>query len=830
MERITLFADILLPLPIPGTFTYRVPQTMNEEIKKGQRVTVQFGARKIYAGLVTEVHENPPKKGTPKYILGIIDDEPVINELQFSFWKWISDYYMSHPGDVMNAALPSAFKLMSESKIVLNSSFVPDTGTLSEPEYLITETLMHKQKLTIQEVTKIVGFQKVLPVIKTLIEKQAIVMEEELKESYKPKVEKYVALSREYIQESALQHLMDEMGKKAHKQLELIMSFLTLTGFPLSPDKEVAKKELLEKSGVSAQILRALVEKGVFVITEKAVSRFEKTGAMSRPEKIVLSETQQSAFQAIRSQFEKYRVVLLHGVTSSGKTELYIKWIAETIKAGKQVLYLLPEIALTSQIIGRLRKYFGDEVGVYHSRYNPHERAEVWYNLLGKQKAEEHVRYKIVLGPRSAMFLPFDNLGLIIVDEEHDSSYKQYDPAPRYNARDAAIYLSTLHNAKVLLGSATPSLESYFNAKSGKYGLVTLNERYGGIQMPEIIVVSMKEQMRRRLIRSHFSSVLLEHINKALEEKQQVILFQNRRGFSLRLECEQCGWVPQCKNCDVTLTYHKHSELLKCHYCGYSVKVPPVCGECNSPNITLKGFGTEKVEEELGILLPQAKIDRMDLDSTRSKNAFQRIFTDFETGKTDILTGTQMVTKGLDFDNVAVVGILSADNMLSFPDFRAHERSFQLMEQVSGRAGRKNKRGTVIIQTWKPDHPIIRQVIRHDYDGMYRDQLKERQRYHYPPFYRLIIIKLKHAEPEKLNKAADVLARDMRAFFGKRVYGPEYPMVARVKNLYIKQIMLKIPRNAALRYEKQKLKEILLDFQTLKAYKSVRIQTDVDPQ
>lgn len=830
VERKTYFADILLPLPVPGMFTYRVPFDMNDKIQRGQRVTVQFGRKKVYAGVVYKIHEKPPQKGVPKYILDILDETPVINNIQFDFWDWISEYYMSYPGDVLNAALPSSFKLMSESKVVLSENFVPDKGYLTDTEYLITEALLQKKKLTIDEVSKIVGFKKVLPILKSMIENRTLVMEEELKEGYRPKKQKFVRLAKEFADEEKLRLLMEELGKRAHKQLEVVMNFISLAGFPLDETKAVKSSLLLEKTGASPSVLKVLEEKGVFVVIEKNVSRFETAFSQSNVSDIVLSQMQTEALRKIEEQLQTHLAVLLHGVTSSGKTELYIKLIDKVVKEGKQVLYLLPEIALTSQIIGRLQKYFGDEVGIYHSRYNANERAEVWYNLLGKTEKTGHKQYNIILGPRSAMFLPFTNLGLIIVDEEHDSSYKQFDPAPRYNARDSAIYLATLHNAKVVLGSATPSIESYFNAKTGKYGLVTLSERFGGIKMPNIIVVNMKEQQRRRMLKSHFSSVLLDHIKSALKEGKQVILFQNRRGFSLRIECEQCNWVPECKYCDVTLTYHKNSELLKCHYCGYSMRVPAVCHSCGSPNLVMKGFGTEKVEEELGLLLPNAKIDRLDLDSTRSKNAFRRIFHDFETGKTNILTGTQMVTKGLDFDNVRVVGILSADNMLSFPDFRAHERSFQMMEQVSGRAGRKEQQGTVIIQTWQINHPIIRQVVNHDYEGMYNSQLTERKKYLYPPYYRLINIKLKHTLPETVNEGASVLAKDMRKVFGKLVYGPEFPMVSRIKNKYIKQILLKIPRNANLKEQKMMLSEIVSRFQSITKYKSIRIQIDVDPQ
>jgi primosomal protein N' (replication factor Y) len=829
MDRITLFAEILLPLPIPGTFTYRIPFALNDAVKPGQRVSVQFGSRRVYAGLVTKLHERPPQKGIPKYILSILDEKPIVNDIQFLFWKWIAGYYMSTLGEVMGAALPSAFKLSSESKNILSPQFIPDKETLNESEYRVTEALMQKKGLTINEVTQIVGFQKVLPLLKTMIERRLVVMEEELKQQYKPKKTKMVRLSPEYFEEKALQKLMDQLGKRAHKQLELLMGFLTLAGFPLKEDFTVSKAELLAKTKVSDAALKAMANKRIFLLEEKIISRFTEENHKTQ-NTFTLSNSQQEAYDALKIQMEKYLVVLLHGVTSSGKTELYIKLMEDALNEGKQVLYLLPEIALTTQIINRLRKHFGDEIGVYHSRYNQNERAEVWENIAGIQQAGVHTPYRIVLGPRSAMFLPYENLGLIIVDEEHDSSYKQFDPAPRYNARDAAIYLAGLHKAKVILGSATPAIETYFNAKNGKYGLVSLTERFGGMQMPEIKVVSMKEEKRRRLLKSHFTSVLLDHIRQALDKKQQVILFQNRRGFSLRIECEQCNWIPQCKNCDVTMTYHKRQELLKCHYCGYSRPVPAVCEACGSPHLVMQGFGTEKVEEELALILPDAKIDRMDLDTTRSKNAFQRIIYSFENRKTDILTGTQMVTKGLDFDNVQVVGILSADNMLSFPDFRAHERSFQMMEQVSGRAGRKNHQGVVIIQTWQPAHPVIRDVVNHDYENMYTRELTERNRFKYPPYYRLVLIKLKHKKPEFLNEAAAVLARDLKARFGNLIYGPEYPMVSRIKNLFIKQILFKIPRNKQQAEKKQQLKQRLDTFKTVSKYKSVRVQVDVDPQ
>lgn len=824
-----MFADILIPLPVKGTFTYRVPFELNEFVKEGQRVAVQFGRKKVYAGLIKKLHEQVPEY-IPKYILHLLDEEPLVNDIQFRFWEWIASYYMSTEGEVMNAALPSAFKLASESKVLLTPGFVPDEAILDEYEYRITEALMQKKRLTIGEISKQVGFQKVLPLLRKMIDKHMILMEEELQDGYKPKTEKYVSLSNNFRDDESLKQLLEDLGKRAYKQLELVMTFLALSRFSEDDDVQVKKSDLLKKANAGDAALKGLVEKGVFEVYKQAVSRLEKEEGDGAKPSVILTEHQLLAYEQLKLKLENHRVVLLHGVTSGGKTEMYITLIEETLKKGKQVLYLLPEIALTSQIINRLRKYLGNKVGVYHSRYNRNERAEVWKNVLGNDEDSRAEQYRIILGPRSATFLPFNNLGLIIVDEEHDHSYKQFDPAPRYNARDAAIYLATLHDAKVVLGSATPAIESYYNTQTSKFGLVELTERYGGIKMPEILVVDMRDEHRRRMIQSHFSSVLMSQMKQAMADDYQVILFQNRRGFSLRIECEQCGWVPSCKNCDVTLTYHKLSELLKCHYCGYSTTVPPSCSDCGNTFLKMQGFGTEKVAEELSLLLPDVKIDRMDLDSTRKKNAFRRIIGDFEARRTDILTGTQMVTKGLDFDNVHVVGVLSADNMLSFPDFRAHERSFQLMAQVSGRAGRKHKQGKVIIQAWQPGHPIIKDVVNHDYKNMYEQQLDFRLKFRYPPYYRLVIIKMKHKKANVLHEGASIFGRQLRAKFGDRVYGPEYPLVSRIRSYYIKQIMIKNPRNASMATLKEEIMKVFEEFRRLANFKSVIVQFDVDPQ
>jgi primosomal protein N' (replication factor Y) len=648
----------------------------------------------------------------------------------------------------------------------------------------------------------------------------------------KPKTETIVTLAPGLNDEEKLHLLFDQLEKRAKKQLEMLMTFIQLSQYGSGSQQEVKKADLLRKSnGTSAQ-LDELVKKEVFVVTVRQVSRLASGTAEATSASIELTPAQLTAFEQIHEGFSAKDVVLLHGVTSSGKTELYIKLIQEVIDQGKQVLYMLPEIALTTQIISRLRKYFGDRVGVYHSRFNEQERVEVWNSILSSNTADGGIQrgHDIILGARSSVFLPFNNLGLVIADEEHDPSYKQMDPAPRYNGRDAAIYLAHLHGAKTLLGSATPSVESYFNALQEKYALVEVFERYGNMEMPRVQVVSIKEELRQGKMKSHFSSVLLDQLADALEKKEQSILFQNRRGFSLRLECDTCHWMPNCINCDVTLVYHKKSNQLRCHYCGYVTRIPEKCPECQGISIRMKGFGTEKVEEELAIMVPKARIARMDLDTTRSKNSHLQIINDFEEQKIDILVGTQMVTKGLDFDHVSTVCILNADNMLSFPDFRAHERSYQLMAQVSGRSGRKNKQGRVLIQTYNPDHPILRNVVNNDYLAMFKQQISERRKFKYPPYYRLVLLKLKHKDADILNKAAAYLATSLRATFGNRILGPEFPMVGRIMNYYLKHIMVKVERNMSAAAMKGRLLEEVEEFRLRKDFGGVKVLIDVDPQ
>ncbi len=827
---VTLFADIVLPLPLPGYFTYRVQAEMNDLVKPGVRVVVPFGPRKIYSGLVRKVHHRAPQGYNVKYILSVLDEIPVLQEHQFQLWEWIADYYMCTPGEVMNAALPPAMKLASETKITLNPDFDGHLEHLNEKEYLVAEALEIQNTLSLSDVSKITGQQKVFSLISNLMDKKVVLLKEELENPYRPRIEKFIKLTPEYESEEKLKEAFDYAEKKAPRQLEVIITFIRLSGRYQTRQNEVAVKDINASSPNAQGAIDSLVNKGIFERYTRVVSRFDHLEEDAG--EIVFNPFQQQALDEIKKYWQEKDTVLLHGVTSSGKTEIYIRLMQEVISQGKQVLYLLPEIALTTQIIRRIQSHFGDRAGVYHSRFNELERTEVWNNLVlgGIETATRKITYQLVVGPRSALFLPFNNLGLIIVDEEHETSYKQHDPAPRYHARDTAVWLARQHGAKVLLGSATPSVESFFNAKSGKYGLVTLSKRFGGMQMPEVLVADVKKESREKKMKSHLSSLLFDHVQQALEEEKQVILFRNRRGFSIHMECDQCNYIPTCTQCDVSLVYHKKINKLKCHYCGYTVTPHNQCPSCGSAGIALKGFGTEKIEEELPLLFPKATIKRMDLDTTRAKNAFSNIIADFEEKRIDILVGTQMVSKGLDFENVSVVGILSADSMLSFPDFRAHERAYQMMAQVSGRAGRKNNRGKVIIQAMDPWHAVVRQVIDNNYEEMYANQILERRNFRYPPFYRIVLLTLSHTDPRKVNEAAAFLARQLKSVFpAESVLGPEFPPVARIKAQYLKNIMVKLSRSSRFVNEKNQLRNIVHQYSIDPVWKKVRLKINVDP-
>lgn len=826
MSRVTYFVDLVLPLPIPNLYTYRVPVEFSEEIQVGKRVIAQFGkGTKLYTGIIVKIHEKAPDYEA-KYIEAVLDEYPIVNSFQLKFWKWIESYYMANPGDVMNAALPSSLKLASETKILLHENFRDVIDDLSDNEYLIVEALEVRNELNVAEIAEILGIKNIHGYIKKLIEKKAIVVEEELKRRYKPKMESYVRLSPRANDEEQLKLIFDEIAR-AGKQVEALMGFIQLNQRYSKQPKAVRKVDLQKTANISPAIINALVKKEVFEIYEEEVNRIKM--AEAQQESYDLNEDQLRAFREIKSAFSEGKVTLLHGVTSSGKTEVYIQLIEEALKANKQVLYLLPEIALTAQIVGRLQKVFGDKVGVYHSRYNENERAEVWNEVLKFDPTNENSRFQVILGARSAMFLPYSHLGLVIVDEEHENTFKQYDPAPRYQARDASIVLANMHKANVLLGSATPSVESYRNAKDGKFQLVEMFKRFGNVQMPEILCTDIKDATKKKKMKSLFSPLLFEAMEEVLENKEQIILFQNRRGYSPIMICETCGHTAECKNCDVGLTYHKYTNRLNCHYCGYSIPTPKVCPACGDTAIKVKGFGTEKIEEEIGIYFPDVKVARMDLDTTRAKNAYHNIINQFENQEVQILVGTQMVTKGLDFSNVSLVGILNADNMLHFPDFRSYERSYQLMSQVAGRAGRKNKRGKVIIQSYNSDHQIIRNVIDHDYHTMFKNEVIDRRNFKYPPYYRLIRITLKHRKAAELNIAADFFARDMKAIFGNRVLGPEFPAIAKIRNSYHKQIILKVEKSASIQASKDHLMKIYTNAIHRNEFKGVRVIFDVDP-
>jgi primosomal protein N' (replication factor Y) len=807
-----IFVDVILPLPVKGEFTYscRFPLVI------GQRVIVQFGARKLYSAIVCDIHNACPSEYKVKKVLAVMDEKPIINSYQLNFWKWLADYYMCNIGEVMNTALPSSFKLASESKIIIHPDFDGDIDYLKENEIKLINALSHQEELKIHEVAKLINIKHVFLFVNEMIRKDIVLIKEDLHDKYKEKkirIVKFVATNK----------LLKDI-KLTIKQNAFIDAYLRLKD--LYPKKQYKIVELLKKTGFRRGILNALVKRKIFTIEEYSISRLLSMST-KRIEDKKLADFQQKALSEIKDSFKKKDVCLLHGVTSSGKTELYIKLIEEQLDKGKQVLYLLPEIALTTQIINRLRKHFGNKVGITHSHLNNAERLEVWKAV--QEKDSDNVQYPIILGARSSLFLPFNNLGLIIVDEEHDPSFKQHQPAPRYHARDAAIYLTKQHKAKVLLGSATPSLESYLNAKKDKYALVKMHRRFTNIALPKIKTIDIrKAHLKKQMIRQFAPDMLLA-IKESLEKGKQVILFQNRRGYSPVLTCGSCAYIPTCKQCDVSLTYHKWNNHLKCHYCGYTEQIPVICPSCSSEDFEDKGFGTEQIEESLKELFPEFVSKRMDYDTTRRKHAYQQIITDFEQRRIDILVGTQMVTKGLDFDNVALVGILNADNMLHFPDFRAYERAFQLMMQVAGRAGRKGEQGNVMIQTYNEGNEILVLLKANNYLSFIQKQFEERKIFNYPPYCRLIGITLKHKKQRKLDDAALQLVLQMQKSFGNRVLGPEYPVIARIRNYYHKNVLLKIEQEGSVTEAKTILQTIINSIQHHSDFKSVRLIIDVDP-
>lgn len=810
------FIEVVLPLAVAKTFTYQVSETEFNYIQVGMRVAVPFGKTKIYTALVLDKHNKPPQLYAAKEIHQILDEKSIVNDFQLRHWKWIASYYMCSLGEVYRAALPSGFVLESET-IISSKSNNKKEIKLTEDEYLIIEALESSSSITINEVIKILGKKTVFPVINKMLEKSLISLHEEIKETYKPKLTRYIKLQEEFQSQKKLSGLLEILAR-AKKQRELVLHYFQLQA---KEKKPISVKELLEVSNCSSAILKSLIDKEILVeyyIHQDRVL-FEKEEGFD----FQLSTVQTQALISIEKNFQNFDVSLLHGVTASGKTEIYMKLIEKYIQQKQQVLFLLPEIALTAQLVKRLTAYFGNKVAVFHSKYTNNERVEVWNQVL-----ESSGKAQVVIGVRSALFLPFSNLGLIVIDEEHEQTFKQQDPAPRYHARDAAIVLAKQHQSKVLLGSATPSLESYYNVAIKKYGLTTLTERYGNVVLPEIELVDLKDKYFRIKMTGHFSDVLLENIIETLTKQEQVILFQNRRGFSSYLECITCGHVPHCPSCDVSLTYYKFKNQLKCHYCGHTIAKPTHCHNCNSVDLNTKGFGTEQVEIELQELFPKAKIGRMDQDTTRSKFGYEKIIDAFQNKEYHILVGTQMLAKGLDFENVTLVGILNADNLLNQPHFRAFERAYQMMTQVSGRAGRSAKKGKVIIQTYNPYHNTIQQVLNADYRAMYKEQIYERQNFKYPPFFRLIRITVKHRNYEKLKESSLWLYNVLKQNLNIPILGPEEPVVSRIRNQYIRTIIIKLPGNIHLGNTKKTIQRVLNSFEAVPQYRSVRTTINVD--
>lgn len=820
---ITYFADVMLPIPVPQLFTYRVPVHFNELICEGARVVIQFGAKRVVTGVVVNIHQNPPMKYEAKYILELLDHSPVVNSLQFKFFDWISKYYMCHAGEVLNAALPSGLKLSSESRVQLNPEFDASTESLNIKEEKVIVALQEKEALTYNEIEILLEQKNIYPLIKSLLDKKAILLFELLKEKYKPRYEQRIRLHKSYTSNNQLNDLLNNLAKK-ESQLNVLMRYLQKVriGVDENANNEgLLKKELTE---VSESSVATLIKNGVLEQFEVISSRLESFEHEYHDFEISLSESQNNCRSEILKAFAKQDVCLLHGITGSGKTEIYIDLIKNVLDNGDQVLLLLPEIALTTQIVTRLRKVFGDSMGVYHSKFSDNERVEIWNGL-------SEGKFNFIVGVRSSVLLPFTNLGLIIIDEEHETSYKQHDPAPRYHAREAAIMLSHLHHSKVLLGSATPSVESYYLAINGKWGFVQLNQRFGNAQLPNIELVNTAAEKKAKSMKNDFSSVLINALKDNKENGMQSILFQNRRGYAPYIVCEECQTIPHCKSCDVSLTYHLRSNELRCHYCGYHEPMPASCTSCGSTRLKTQGLGTERIEDELKLMLPDLRVQRMDLDTTRSKHGYQKIINDFEQENIDVLVGTQMVSKGLDFDKVSLVGIFDADRMLHFPDFRSNERTFQMLTQVSGRAGRRENQGTVLIQTANPKQKILHLIQTGDYEQFYQDEIKERENFLYPPFVRLIKLVVKSDDQNLTLKVATEFRDLLLQSFGKgRVLGPEAPIIERIRDVYYQELLIKIERQGIdLNKAKQAIKDTAAHILQKQHYKKARIEFDVDP-
>ena len=824
-SRKTLFAELLLPVPVPRLFTYRIPFNLNDHVRVGQRAIVQFGDRKIVTGLIFNIHEQVPKDFEAKSILELLDEFPAVNGIQLKLFQWMADYYLCTLGEVMNAALPAGLKLSSESMVQVHPAFSLEESTLdfSEKEVRLLRKLQ-QGTMTYTEIAKFLGVKFIFSILKSLSGKEAIILFEEVQEKFRPKTEKRIRLKNNINAAKVLEEIFQTIASRP-KQEAVLLKYLQdvpVLQVPEANKTGISRKDLLE-GDISESSVNTLIKSGILEEFETVVPRFG-FAEPKEPPVVLLSEEQESALYEIIKSFDEHAATLLHGITGSGKTEIYINLIRKALEGDTQVLYLLPEIALTTQIVHRLKKIFGNSMGVYHSRFSDNERVEVWNGILSG-------KFKFVIGVRSSIFLPFDNLGLIIVDEEHDGSYKQQEPAPRYHARDVAMIVAQLHHAKVLLGSATPSVDSYYHAKQNKYGLVKLEKRFGEAILPEIALANMGQERKQKTIKGEFSRALLLRIEETLSRKEQVIIFQNRRGYSPMMSCEDCGWVPKCVNCAVSLTYHQYRHMLVCHYCGYKEAVPHQCPTCTSTRTRTLGYGTEKLEEELNVFFPDARIQRMDLDTTRSKTGYETILSQFENGETDILVGTQMVTKGLDFNKVSLVGVFNADRMMHFPDFRSYERAYQLITQVSGRAGRRARRGQVVIQTSNPDHPVLNFILNHDYESFYKREITDRQHHDYPPFTRLIEIITRHTDKKVCLEASQKLAGALRHQLPTtKIMGPGEPMVSRIRNQYLMSILLKMLRGKSdLSQIKFHIQNSISSLSTEKAFRNVRFVVDVDP-
>ena len=820
-----LFAEIILPLPLYSTFTYEVPEEIRGDIQTGSRVLVQFGKKKYYTGIVDMLHSNPPEGYEVKPVMGLLDAAPVVRYPQIKIWKWSADYYLCSVGEVFKAAVPTGLKPESETFISYNNEWELPAGTeISDYEAVILQLMQEKKRLRISEIENELKIKASARIINRLLELGALEIDERVVEKYKARKVAYVELCCERDDNDSLHEFFDKVGRSRLQEKTLI-AWLDLSGWMRQGEelREVERDALLKSAATSPAVLKALVDKKILRVVRKSVNRFRASQQFERPLLSSLSQIQQKAFDEIKNTFREKKVTLLHGVTGSGKTEIYSHLMAASLADGNQVLYLVPEISLTTQLTDRLQRIFGDRLLVYHSKFSDNERVDIWKRLLQSNEP------LVVLGVRSSVFLPFAKLGLVIVDEEHEASYKQYDPAPRYNARDAATVLAAMHGANTLFGSATPSIETYYKALGGKYGLVELNARFNNSSLPDVEIIDMKAQRKKKENKGMLSAPLRLSLGKTLKENRQAIVFQNRRGFAPVVVCKECGWTPKCRNCDVSLVYHKNTSQLRCHYCGFSMNLPGLCPACGQNGIETFGYGTERIAEELHREFEGFRVARMDLDTTRNKEAYQEIIEEFANHETDILVGTQMVSKGLDFGKVNTVGVINADTLLNFPDFRSNERAFNMLEQVAGRAGRREEKGVVIIQTTQPDNPVLRFVRNHDFQSFYKEEILERERYAYPPFTKVINIYLKNKDAAVVDMAAVVFARKLREVFGNRVLGPEKPFVSRVALWYLQSIMLKVEAGASMKKVKDILRAIHASIAHDRYMKSTLVYYDVDP-